>query len=281
MTKKEIVEEITRIFHDTPGNTLIKETEDGIMTTQDAIYDEPIVGFGAAKDPLFEEYKKDGVIGPWFDTPEEWLQEAKTVISIFFPFSKVVRESNRKADNIPSIEWLQGRIEGQAFIAAFTKNFEAWIHSVDIQTICPSISPEFLAYKGGDVSEKYPEYKGQKVYGSNWSERHAAFVCGLGTFGLSKGLITKKGIAGRFTSAITSFDVEADERPYTDIYEYCTRCGACIRRCPANAITMEHGKEHLPCQQFLGYTIATYPPRYGCGKCQTAVPCEDRIPGRR
>ena len=39
---------------------------------------------------------------------------------------------------------------------------------------------------------------------SKWSERHAAYACGLGTFGLSKGLITEKGMAGRFASIIVS-----------------------------------------------------------------------------
>ena len=32
-------------------------------------------------------------------------------------------------------------------------------------------------------------------YISTWSERHAMYAAGLGTFGLSKGLITKKGMA--------------------------------------------------------------------------------------
>ena len=39
-------------------------------------------------------------------------------------------------------------------------------------------------------------------YASNWSERHVAYVCGLGTFGC-QGLITSKGLAGRFGSIIT------------------------------------------------------------------------------
>lgn len=38
----------------------------------------------------------------------------------------------------------------------------------------------------------------EKTFGSNWSERHAAYVCGLGTFGLSKGLITDKGMGRTF-----------------------------------------------------------------------------------
>lgn len=55
-------------------------------------------------------------------------------------------------------------------------------------------------------------------------------------------------------------------------------CGACIRRCPAEAITMEKGKDHTVCEPWLTRTAQLYAPRYGCGKCQTKVPCESQIP---
>ena len=37
-------------------------------------------------------------------------------------------------------------------------------------------------------------------------------------------------------SIIISEEMEADVRPYTGVYDYCTNCGACIRRCPVKAI---------------------------------------------
>jgi epoxyqueuosine reductase len=113
---------------------------------------------------------------------------------------------------------------------------------------------------------------------SNWSERHVAFVCGLGTFGLSKGLITPKGVAGRFASIITELYLPPDKREYEDIYEYCSMCGKCAKNCPANAITIENGKNDYACFAFLKKTSEKYKPRYGCGKCQVGVPCESRIP---
>ena len=93
---------------------------------------------------------------------------------------------------------------------------------------------------------------------SNWSERHIAFVCGLGTFGLSRGLITKAGIAGRFASLVTDLEFEPVLREYDGLYDYCTNCGACIRRCPVNAISFEKGKAHEPCASFLDYTCLLY-----------------------
>lgn len=40
--------------------------------------------------------------------------------------------------------------------------------------------------------------------------------------------------------------------------------------------------EHLPLAEqyaFLDHTLELFSPRYGCGKCQTAVPCESCRPG--
>ena len=124
----------------------------------------------------------------------------------------------------------------------------------------------------------------------NWSERHAAYICGLGTFGLCKGIITRKGMAGRLVSIVTTCPLPPTPRPYADIYEYCSRCGLCARRCPAQAIDpargMHQAKDHAPCNDFLE-KIRALPPRgasarmrYGCGKCQTGVPCEKGIPPR-
>ena len=59
----------------------------------------------------------------------------------------------------------------------------------------------------------------------------------------------------------------------------CSGCGACIRRCPVNAIT-PRGKEHPPCSDFLDETKIRFAPRYGCGKCQVQVPCMSGIPAR-
>jgi epoxyqueuosine reductase QueG len=105
-----------------------------------------------------------------------------------------------------------------------------------------------------------------------------AFVCGLGTFGLSRGIITRRGMAGRLGSIVTKLELEPDEKTYKDIYEYCTMCGACARKCPVNAISLENGKDHKPCSDFLDMTEEKYKPRYGCGKCQVSVPCERKIP---
>ena len=92
--------------------------------------------------------------------------------------------------------------------------------------------------------------RGEPAYASTWSERHAAYVAGLGTFSLSKHLITEKGLCGRFGSVITDAPLEVTPRPYTDPYEYCTFCGACVPRCPARAISVEKGKTIKVCAKY-------------------------------
>ncbi len=123
----------------------------------------------------------------------------------------------------------------------------------------PSGDPRFEIIKdevkeGDSVVDFHVENK--------WSERHAAYVCGLGTFGLSRGLITKAGMAGRFASIIIDVEIEPDERPYKGIYDYCIRCGVCLRRCPAQAISMECGKNNEKCGNYVNGMAEIFPPRY-------------------
>lgn len=124
-------------------------------------------------------------------------------------------------------------------------------------------------------------------YISTWSERHAAYAAGLGTFGLSKGLITKKGMAGRFGSVITNAEFSPSIRSYSSPFEYCIMCGACMEKCPVGAIDKARGyalgKDQLICGPYVG--SSKLPPhgphqriRYGCGKCQSGVPCESSLP---
>jgi len=61
---------------------------------------------------------------------------------------------------------------------------------------------------------------------------------------------------------------------------YCRNCGACIERCPCGAITPQ-GKDNQVCKTYLDQTLALYSPPYGCGKCQTRVPCEGRVPAAK
>jgi len=230
------------------------------------IFDPPLMGVADARDPLFEKMKEDSIIGQHALSPIDWLPQAKSVISFFLPFSKKVRDSNKVVKGWPSQEWLHARIEGQAFVLDLCRYLESILKEAGYINNIPVTDPRFR------MNDKPPHFT------SNWSERHVAFVAGLGTFSLSKGLITEKGVAGRFGSIVTSLSLTADTRNYTEIDEHCNQCGACMENCPVNAISFEKGKNHEPCGTFLDETAIKFNPRYGCGKCQVDVPCECNIP---
>lgn len=236
-------------------------------------YDPPLLGFASAADPLFSEFKTD-IVGNHFRAPLEWLPVAVTVISYFLPFGEHVRISNR-ASGLASPEWLHSRFKGEEFNDKMRRFVITELQNSGAKALAPVIEPDFIS----DFTR----------FTSNWSERHVAYAAGLGTFSLNRGLITPKGMAGRFGSVITDYYFEPSARPYAHPFKNCKftdnrNCGACIKRCPTGAIT-EAGKNKAVCYDYLrnrnplehlnrefGY------PYSACGKCQTRVPCEHQIP---
>lgn len=244
------------------------------------MYEQPLIAYANAKDPLFEEFARHEKFAGLYKLPEDWLSSAKTVISIFLPFTDIVKTSNAQVKPDPSAEWLHARFEGQAFIAHLTRDIVAKLNAAGFEATAPCVSSDFISLSSPqktkpELTQQHPTLS----FTSNWSERHTAYAAGLGTFCLSKGLITKKGVAGRFTSIITNMPLEATVREYSKVDEYCTMCGACVRNCPVQAISLESGKSHPICAEFLDEMLGKYRPRYGCGKCQVHVPCASMAPG--
>jgi len=255
-----IKDKLSKFIQTDSGNVLVAH---GGMRIYD---DDLLVGVAATDDPLFCEFQKPGIVGPNFMLPEEWLPGAKSIISFFLPFTKEIRDTNR-AKGLPSEEWVSARIDGEKFNNAVRAFLVKYLKGLDAEAVAPCIDSRFK------VTARI----------ANWSERHVAFAAGLGTFGLHRALITAKGTAGRFGSVVTSLNLEPAKRDYVQYFEYCTflksgKCGACIRRCPPNAIS-ENGKDHTICSDYIDKEILTrYAPRYGCAKCNLSVPCEYKIP---
>ena len=270
MDRDEIIKSVELFTNVSTGNHISKDDAIHPKYAGIKIFDTPILAFGAANDELYTKFKSPDVIGENFMAPIEWLQDAKTVISFFLPYISYIKESNSKNYKWPSNEWLHGRYEGHIFVQNLMQFIEKMLIKAGYKAVVPSMNDSFeLKRIETDENIKYI---------TNWSERHVAFACGLGTFGLSKGLITKKGICGRFGSIITDLELPSDERNYKEIYEYCNMCGVCIAHCPANAISLDKGKNSSLCSKFLDKVREKHAPRYGCGKCQVNVPCESGIP---
>ncbi|NLM46792.1 MAG: 4Fe-4S binding protein [Firmicutes bacterium] len=236
------------------------------------IFEKPILAVADANDPLFQELLLPQAIGPHFLPPEKWLPGAKSVLSFFLPVTERVKRSNTADRELPSLEWLYARIEGQQFINALSAYLRDKIREAGYRAVSPSLDERFQFNIAAPDAPIPP-------YSSNWSERHVAYVCGLGTFGLHTCLITELGTAGRFFSIVTDLELEPTGRKYSALHEYCIKCGVCLKNCPAGALSFG-GKSNLACSAFMRGTSLFYKPRYGCGKCQTGLPCESRIPAQ-
>ncbi len=256
------------------------------------IFETPLVGFASGDDPIFMEYKS--IIADFHLTPREAMtsyltetlgnnpSELRTVsvISIVLPIARETRLSNRREIQGPSLRWNHTRWQGQEFITELSNHIASLLRELGQYAVVPELAPFFQMRELPDG------------LASVWSQRHIAYAAGLGTFGLSDGFITPKGIALRCTSVVTNLEIPPTHRPYPDHYANCLfhttgTCGRCIKRCPGGAIT-EKGHDKKRCLEILiteqkpwmegahgeGY-IGTYA---GCGLCQTKVPCEGGIP---
>jgi len=274
MNKQDIIKIASDFVENSEYNYISNEIAISKNVVGMKIFETPIFGFAASDDEHFTLFKDPTIIGEHFMLPNVWLPQSKSVISFFLPFSNVVKKGNARGKLWPSEEWLHGRIEGQVFINKLCINLRSELINAGFNSLVPALDERFWAQTELNEDSEHSEVS----FTSTWSERHVAFVCGLGTFGLSKGLITSKGVAGRFGSIITELYLSPDTREYENIYEYCSMCGACVKKCPVNAISIAKGKNHKICSKFLNETSEKYKPRYGCGKCQIGVPCENRIP---
>jgi epoxyqueuosine reductase QueG len=249
-------------------------------------FDEPVIGFSSATDPLFTEYKS--VIGPFHLTPGELvaastpadLWEPATVISWVLPVTDQTRASNRRESVYPSREWAETRNFGEQFNTALRRHMVTWLTGRGQRAAAPQLMPAWREMRETPVG-----------IASAWSERHAAYAAGLGTFSLTDALITPQGIAHRLGSVITDLILEPSQRPYPERRANCLHyrensCGACIGRCPVGALS-RNGHDKNICREYVYGTIPdTVSAQYGvtatgCGLCQTKVPCEGRIPAGR
>ncbi len=277
MNKDHLIKSASYFVDNCKDNIISKDIAFSDNVVGMKMYDHPIFSFGAADDENFILLKDPSVIGEHFLLPTEWLPHAQTVISFFLPLTEAVKESNQQDMSWPSDGWLYARFHGQAFINKLCQHLNSGLIDAGYNSLVPSLDEKYR-FTLNNASQHPDNNELAQSFTSNWSERHAAFVCGLGTFGLSKGLITKKGIAGRFGSIITELYLSPDKREYNSIYEYCSMCGACVKNCPVNAISIEYGKNHSMCSKFLDKVYQKHNSAYGCGKCQVGVPCENGIP---
>jgi epoxyqueuosine reductase QueG len=257
------------------------------LATGEKAWEKPHVAIALGDDPLFQHYKE--MIGPFLWTPAEAFAmafpdkpapaEELRVISYVLPQTTTTRADQRQEKTMPAERWARSRFHGEEF------NCDLRLHLAEALTIAgyPSVAPERLPGFAYQQSERFG-------LASNWSERHAAFIAGHGTFGLSDAMITRWGQAVRFGSVVSRINLPATARTYgEDHHAWCLwyakgSCGACAKRCPVEAITTSSGHDKQACFDYIRVTTAPYATKtYGtgatpCGLCQVKIPCEAQVP---
>jgi len=246
----------------------------------------PLVGFSSGADPLYKEYVAH--IGDFYQTPLQVFQksfpekpdvtaDALTVISWILPSTAATRDEQAAQTKRPSERWARVRYYGEDFNVALRKHVTIALADQGIRAVAPMLTDFWSRSDQGAYAPC-----------SNWSERHAAYAAGLGTFGLCDGLITPKGKAMRTGSVVACIRVAPTPRPYSSHHAYClyythNTCGQCIMRCPVKAIG-PNGHDKKKCQAYTEGKMSVFSKEaYGihipvCGLCQVDVPCMDRIP---
>ena len=250
------------------------------------MWDRPLIGIAAGDDPYYEFLKEH--IGPFHWAPKEAFQlkypgpiseKELRVVSMVFPQTNETKQAQSKEQNAPAREWIVSRGEWEPLMKEFSGKLVDKLGSMGVRSVSIDLLSEFSTVKSETLG-----------IASKWSHRHSAYLAGLGTFGLSEGLITERGKAVRITSLIIEAPLTPTVRPYSTYNEWCLyykngSCGACMKRCPVHAIT-EKGHDKDACDAYEEVFAEKYWPEdvergdyiLGCGLCQTGIPCQNRKP---
>ena len=276
-------EQIKRFVAESEANRLT-------MIDDSPMFDEPLIGFVDGDDPIFTDYKT--IIGEFHWRPRDLLEQCArdesyegnlediSVICWIIPIVRETIKSNAEQAKFPSPRWAHTRDSGEKFNVLLRKHIVGLLRDDGLLAIAPMDSSYFQMIMDERVG-----------WASSWSERHAMYAAGLGTFSLNDALITPRGIAHRCGSVVVDMKLEPTPRKYESFRENCLfynsgTCGDCIKRCPAGALS-EAGHDKSKCSVYVyQQCIEGLREEYkidvttGCGLCQAGVPCSMRIPKR-
>jgi len=224
---------------------------------------EPVIKYAAAADPMFNQLKK--VVSDDHLVPEDILTDARTVIAYFIPFVEEIANSNIEG-KYSSHQWAKAYIETNQLIAELNQHLQ-----------------DELSEKGYQASliAATNNFDKERLI-SDWSHRHAAYIAGLGTFGLNNMLITEKGCAGRIGTIVTDLKLEASERRAEErcLNKAGFNCSICVDRCVNGSLQEDSFDRHL-CYELLSENDEIHPESAMtdvCGKCSVALPCSFSSP---
>jgi epoxyqueuosine reductase QueG len=189
------------------------------------------------------------------------IGEDISVVCWVLPFAERIRSSNAMKSGLPASPlWSHGQEYGEKFNDYLRQQVVQFLASKGYLAVAPMRSPLYVKLSR---------------YVTNWSERHALYAAGMGTFSLSGWFITERGMAMRCASVVVNARLTPTPRCYTSHTENCPfyshgTCGKCIDRCPAKAITTnglnkpqcreyldQHSKRSLPLQYCILLTLSS------------------------
>jgi epoxyqueuosine reductase QueG len=226
---------------------------------------EPLVAFADAQDPLFLKLKE--MVDPAHLLPCNLLAEAETVISYFVPFTKETVSSNSKGKGA-SKKWAQSYTETNHLITDLNASLFDMLkkHGFKAATTLPTHN-----------------FDDAKLV-SCWSQKHVAYIAGLGKFGLHHMIITEKGCCGRLGSAVTNAKIEPTQRSSAEfcLYKLDGSCGVCIKKCDLKALKDDSLDKQACYKECLknAKTYAALGLADVCGKCAVGIPCSLTNPSK-
>ena len=242
-----------------------------------------LVEAASARDPLFDELKR--VVSPSHLTPFDLLPEACSVVTFFLPFEQTVIRSNREGPSA-SRQWAQAYIETNMLLSDIGVHLKHHLETAGFTTV--TIPPTH-------------NYDPDKLV-SDWSHRHAAYIAGLGAFGLNNMLITDSGCCGRIGSLVTSAMLVPNQRKAHALclYRHNGSCGKCVDRCINEALftdrfdryrcremcqenekryrTLGKTDDSVQTGSACGETAGSAFSADVCGKCLVGIPCSQGNP---
>jgi epoxyqueuosine reductase QueG len=271
------IDECRRFLHCSTGDRFLREDKS-------AMYDDVLIGYQSADHPIFNKIQE---IIPEHLNPLDFMSEFSngnsvekrdlSVISFSFIFNKKTIEENSLQESYPSFYWYKSTDLFPEFTMVFREFIKEYLDSRRIRHFFPATE-----------KEKYRIVWKNGIKYSTWSERHIAYACGLGSFGLHGALITEKGCAHRLMSMIVDRKAQRYSEPDLPWNKNCLsanniKCGECINRCPVDSISIA-GRSVINCikhesienkeasKRMFGYEMEA------CGLCMSGVPCSMKNP---
>lgn len=232
--------------------------------SEDTGWKRALIAYASADDPLFEKLKE--VVSPTHFLPQDFLPEARTVITYFLPFRDEVVESNKKGRH-SSRTWAVAYIETNKLIGALNRRLQDELVKKGYKAVFAPATHNF----------------DEETLLSDWSHRSVAYIAGLGTFGLNHMLITENGCCGRIGSLVTDLELEPTPRYNRELclYRADGSCGRCLKKCINDALkenSLDKKKCHEMCLENADRLRDLESITNVCGKCLVGVPCSAEIP---